>query len=186
MPSRTTKLPFPVAQVRRYLEPGPVVLVSSRWRDETDIMTLGWHTVMEFTPALVGCVIAGDNHSFGLVRRSRECVVNLPTVALVDAVVGIGNTSGGDTDKFAAFGLTREESAVVAAPGIAECHASFECRLHDDALVARYGFFIFEVVAARVRPSPRHPRMLHYAGDGVFMVAGKVISRRAQFRPGML
>ena len=40
--------------VRRYLEPGPIVLVSSSWRGKTNIMTLGWHTVLEFTPSLVG------------------------------------------------------------------------------------------------------------------------------------
>src|SRR5277367_1738830 len=55
---RPHKTDFPVGQVRRYLEPGPIVLVSSRWRGKTNIMTMGWHTVMEFTPSLLGCVIA--------------------------------------------------------------------------------------------------------------------------------
>jgi hypothetical protein len=45
---------FPVSQVRRYLEPGPILLVSSKWKGKTNIMTMGWHTVMEFTPSLVG------------------------------------------------------------------------------------------------------------------------------------
>ena len=45
---------FPVSKIRRYLEPGPIVLVSSRWDDKTNIMTMGWHTVMEFTPSLGG------------------------------------------------------------------------------------------------------------------------------------
>jgi flavin reductase (DIM6/NTAB) family NADH-FMN oxidoreductase RutF len=45
---------------------------------------------MEFTPSLVGCVIASSNHSFELVRASRECVINVPTTALTDAVLGIG------------------------------------------------------------------------------------------------
>lgn len=62
----------------------------------------------------------------------------------------------------------------------------FECRLADDTLVARYNFFVFEVVKAHVAASPRHPETLHYTGDGVFMVSGKTISRRAQFRPDML
>lgn len=186
MRSGTRKVAFPVGEVRRYLEPGPIVLVTSRWQGRTSIMTMGWHTVMEFTPSLVGCVIASGNFSFELIRRSRECVINLPTATLTDDVVGIGNASGRDVDKFAAFGLTEEKSHKVRAPSIAECHASFECRLHDDALVERYNFFILEVVHARVRPSPRHPRTLHYTGDGVFMVAGKIISRRAMFRPGML
>jgi flavin reductase (DIM6/NTAB) family NADH-FMN oxidoreductase RutF len=183
---RPARRDFPVARVRRYLEPGPIVLVSSAWRGRRNIMTMRWHTMMEFTPALVGCVISRANHSFALVRGSGECVINLPTTRLTDAVVAIGNSSGRDVDKFAAFGLTAEPARAVGAPLIGECHASFECRLHDDALVERYDFFIFEVVKAHVAPTPRHPETLHYTGDGVFMVAGRVISRRGRFRPGML
>jgi flavin reductase (DIM6/NTAB) family NADH-FMN oxidoreductase RutF len=180
------KRAFPVSKVRRYLEPGPIVLVSSRWRDQTNIMTMGWHTVMEFTPSLVGCVIAESSHSFELICKSRECVINLPTTPLIDTVVAIGNSTGAEIDKFKAFGLTASEARDVKAPLIRECHANFECRLHDDALVRKYNFFIFEVVRAHVAVSPKRPKTLHYTGDGVFMVSGKVISRRAQFRPGML
>jgi len=180
------KADFPVGQVRRYLEPGPIVLVSSHWRGAANIMTLGWNVVLEFTPSLIGLMISGANHSFGLIRGSGECVVNLPTTALTDIVVGIGNTSGAEIDKFAHFGLTAEKAAEVEAPLIAECHAAFECRLHDDAMVDRYNFFIFEVVKAHVAPSPKHPTTLHYTGDGVFMMAGKTISRKSLFRPGML
>jgi flavin reductase (DIM6/NTAB) family NADH-FMN oxidoreductase RutF len=180
------KVDFPVSQIRRYLEPGPIVLVSSRFKDETDIMTMGWHSVMEFTPSLVGCIISEGNHSFELIRKSGECVINLPTTALTDIAVGIGNSSGTDTDKFETFGLTAVPASKVAAPLIAECHANFECRLHDDALVKRYNFFIFEVVKAHVAPRPKYPETLHYTGDGVFMVSGKIISRRRLFRPEML
>jgi flavin reductase (DIM6/NTAB) family NADH-FMN oxidoreductase RutF len=177
---------FPVSQARRYLEPGPIVLVSSRWKDESNIMTLGWHTILEFTPSLVGCMISGGNHSFNMIRNSRECVINVPTTALTDTVVGIGNISGAEIDKFAAFGLTAAEAHKVGAPLIDECHASFECRLYDDALVDKYNFFIFEVVKAHVAASPKHPETLHYTGDGVFMVSGKITNRRSLFRPGML
>lgn len=180
------KTDFPVSNVRRYLEPGPIVLVSSAWRDKRNIMTMGWHTVMEFTPSLLGCVIAGGNYSFSLIRRSGECVINLPTTALTDTVVGIGNCSGASVDKFEKFGLTAEPARSVKAPLIAECHANFECLLKDDSLVDRYNFFIFEVVKAHVAPRPKYPQTLHYTGDGVFMVSGKIISKRSQFRPEML
>jgi flavin reductase (DIM6/NTAB) family NADH-FMN oxidoreductase RutF len=183
---RIPKIDFPVSNVRRYLEPGPIVLVSSRWRGETNIMTLGWHVVLEFMPSLIGLMIASGNYSFELIRQSGECVVNLPTTSLTDIAVGIGNTSGADLDKFAHFSLTPEKAMKVGAPLIAECHAAFECRLHDDALVDKYNFFIVEVVKAHVAPSPKHPRTLHYTGNGEFMVAGKIISRKSQFRPGML
>jgi len=177
---------FPVGEVRRYLEPGPIVLVSSKLAGKTNIMTLGWHTILEFSPSLVGLMISGANHSFEMIRESRECVINLPTTALTDTVVRIGNTSGRDIDKFAEFGLTAEAASEVDAPLIGECHACFECRLYEDALVERYNFFIFEVVKAHVAASPKHPETLHYTGDGVFMVSGKIISRRSLFRPEML
>jgi flavin reductase (DIM6/NTAB) family NADH-FMN oxidoreductase RutF len=175
------KKEFSVSNVRRYLEPGPIVLVSSCWQGKTNIMTMGWHSVLEFTPSLVGCLISSGNHSFHMIRSSGECVINLPTTALTDEVVRIGNSSGAEIDKFDAFGLTAEPAREVEAPLIGECHANFECRLHDDILVDRYNFFIFEVVRAHVAPKPRHPETLHYTGDGVFMVAGRIITRRSLF-----
>ena len=182
----TGKTDFPVANIRRYLEPGPIVLVSSAWRGKTNIMTMGWHTVMEFSPSLVGCMISGGNHSFSLIRRSGECVINVPTTALTGKVVGIGNCSGTTVDKFKKFKLTAEPAQEVNAPLIRECYANFECKLKDDALVDRYNFFIFEVVKAHVARRPKYPQTLHYTGDGMFMVSGKIISRRSQFKPEML
>jgi flavin reductase (DIM6/NTAB) family NADH-FMN oxidoreductase RutF len=147
---------------------------------------MGWHTVMEFTPSLVGCIIASGNYSFDLIRNSGECVINLPTIDLIDTVVRVGNSSGAEIDKFKEFGLTPGEAREVTAPLIRECHANFECRLYDDALVEKYNYFIFEVVKAHVAASPRHPETIHYTGDGVFMIAGRIISRKPLFRPEML
>ena len=175
------KLDYPVADIRHYLEPGPVVLVTSRWRDETDVMTLGWHTVMEFTPSLVGCIIASGNHSFELIRGSRECVINIPTVEMLDTVVDIGNCSGAEVDKFSRFGLATSAASKVGAPLIDDCFVSLECKLYDDCLIDTYNYFIFEVVKAHAAASPKHPQTVHYTGEGEFMAAGKHVSRRGRF-----
>jgi flavin reductase (DIM6/NTAB) family NADH-FMN oxidoreductase RutF len=180
------KQDFPVAEIRRFLEPGPIVLVSSAHKGHTNVMTMGWHTMMEFTPAMVGCVIAESNHSFDMIRKSRECVINLPTVDLAKITVDIGNCSGAEVDKFDTFKLTAQPAAMVKAPLIGECHANFECLLFDARLVKRYNFFIFEVVKAHVAPSPKNPRTIHYRGGGEFMVAGRSISLRRRFKPEML
>jgi flavin reductase (DIM6/NTAB) family NADH-FMN oxidoreductase RutF len=102
-------------------------------------------------------------------------------------VVGIGNCSGKDTDKFATFELTAEPADQVKAPLIRECYANFECRLADARLVQKYNYFIFEVVKAHAATAPRYPRTIHYRGDGVFMFSGTNTARyRRLFRPGML
>jgi flavin reductase (DIM6/NTAB) family NADH-FMN oxidoreductase RutF len=149
-------------------------------------MTMGWHMVMEFTPSLVGCLIAGSNHSFEMVRKSRACVINVPTDDMAEAVVGIGNCSGRSVDKFARFRLTPEAAENVKAPLIAECYANLECRLHDAALVGKYNVFIFEVVKAQAAKTPKYPRTLHYRGDGAFMLSGPAANYRRKFRPEML
>ncbi len=99
------KKDFPVSEIRRFLEPGPIVLVSSAWQGKTNIMTMGWHMVMGFSPSLVGCYIWDENHSFEMIRRSRQCVINVPTTDLINEAIGIGNCSGRTVDKFQEFGL---------------------------------------------------------------------------------
>jgi len=180
------KRDFPVSEVRRFLEPGPVVLVSSAWKGRTNIMTMGWHLVMEFTPSLVGCYIWSQNRSYEMVRRSRECVINVPTTALANEVVGIGNCSGAEVDKFTRFGLTAAPARRVSAPLIEECFANFECRLAEARMISRYNLFIWEVVQAHVAAAPKYPETLHYRGDGIFMVSGKTLNLRRKFKPEML
>jgi flavin reductase (DIM6/NTAB) family NADH-FMN oxidoreductase RutF len=182
-----TKTDFPVANVRRFLEPGPIVLVSSAHKGEANIMTMGWHMMMEFQPSLVGCIISSANHSFEMIRKSKQCVINVPTLELAAKVAKIGNSSGRDIDKFAAFGLSAKPGTLVRAPLIAECYANFECLLADASQIQKYNMFIFEVVKAHVATTPKHPKTLHYRGDGEFMISGTQTRRyRKLFRPQML
>ena len=176
------KADFPVAKIRRFLEPGPIVLVSSAWRGKTNIMTMGWHTVMEFEPSMIGCCIFSD-YSADLVKRSKECVINIPTVDLASVAVGIGNSTGADVDKFAKFKLTAVRGTKIDAPLIKECYANFECKVIDASLVRKYHFFVLKVVKAHVAIAPRNPRTIHYRGEGIFMVSGRHINLRRKFKP---
>lgn len=177
------KVNLPLDKIRKYLEPGPIVLVSSRWKGKNNIMTMGWYTVMEFTPALIGCFITSGNHSFEMIKKSGECVINIPTVDLIDKVIDIGNSTGADIDKFEKFGLTPQKSQSVDAPLIEECYGNFECRVADKHLLSKYDFFILEVLKARVAVTPKYPTTVHYRGEGVFMVSGKHIAFPKKFKP---
>jgi flavin reductase (DIM6/NTAB) family NADH-FMN oxidoreductase RutF len=174
------KKALPLSRVYRLIEPGPVVLLTTAHKGRANVMTMSWHTMLEFEPPLVGCVVSNRNFSFEALRMSRECVINIPTSRLADAVVKCGNTSGRREDKFAATGLTAAPAAQVAAPLIAECYANLECRVVDTALVTRYDFFVLEVVTAWVDPKARAPRSLHHRGRGEFMVAGKTVRLRSR------
>ena len=172
----------PLAKVYGLLEPGPVVLVTTARKGRANIMTMSWHTMMEFEPPLVGCVISGRNASFDTLRATKECVINIPTQGLAKQVVGIGNSSGAKIDKFAKFGLTPVEAAQVQAPLIAECYASLECRVADTRLVNRYNFFVLQVVQAWIDRAIRNPQTLHHRGNGVFAVAGETLRLRSRMK----
>jgi flavin reductase (DIM6/NTAB) family NADH-FMN oxidoreductase RutF len=180
---RYPKSDFQVAETRRHLETGPIVLVTSSWRGERNIMTMGWHLMMQFSPALFGCYIWEGNHSHELIRQSRECVINIPTADLVDVVVAVGNSSGRSSDKFAVCGLTAAPASLVEAPLVEECYANFECRLADDSQIDAYSLFIWEVVKGHVAPAITEPETLHYRGQGQFRVAGRTLDLSERFLP---
>lgn len=170
-----SKEAFPLSKVYGLLEPGPVVLVSTAKEGRANVMTMSWHTMLEFEPPLVGCVISSRNFTFDIVKATKQCVINIPTVEQSKIVVDCGNTSGRTVDKFKEFGLTPAVASSINAPLIDECYANLECRVIDDKMVPQYNFFILEVVKAWIDPKKEHPQTIHHLGEGAFMVAGETI-----------
>jgi len=164
-----------LSKVYGLLETGPVVLLTTAHKGKANVMTMSWHTMMEFEPPLVGCIVSSRNFSFDALQATRQCVINIPTAELAEKVVGIGNSSGRNVNKFETFGLTAKPASQVTAPLIAECYANLECKVLDTQLVNSYNFFVLEVVKAWLDHSHKDPRTLHHRGDGHFMVAGETI-----------
>jgi len=173
---------YPLSKVYGLLEPGPVVLLTTARAGRPNVMAMSWHSMLEFEPPLVGCVISNRNHSFGLLKATRECVIGIPSVEIAQQVVGCGNTSGAKVDKFRKFGLTPATAVHVAAPLIDECFANLECRVADTRMVAKYCLFVVEVVKAWIDPAVRNPRTIHHLGYGNFMVAGERIKLKSKMR----
>jgi flavin reductase (DIM6/NTAB) family NADH-FMN oxidoreductase RutF len=176
------KTPLPLPEAYALLEPGPVLLLSTAHRSQRNVMAMSWHSMLEFEPPLVGCVVAPGSLSHRLLRASSECVLNIPTEKIAAKVVGCGNTHGTQVDKFSLFGLACSAARQVAAPLLDECYASLECRVVDTDMVRKYGFFVLEVVGAWVDPKLKNPRTLHHRGYGSFMVAGRTIRLPSKMR----
>ena len=169
------KKSFPLSEVYRLLEPGPVVLLTTVRAGRPNVMPMSWHLMMEFTPPLVGCVVSNGDYSFATLKTTKECVINIPTVELAKTVVACGNATGQSVDKFKTFGLTALSAKCVKAPLIAECYACLECKVVDVKLVKKYNFFVLEVVQAWIDPTKKRPRTIHHQGEGEFMLPGRII-----------
>ena len=173
---------LPLGQVYRLLEPGPVVLVSTHHKNKDNVMTMSWHTMIDFEPPLIGCVISNRDYTFKIIKSSKECVINIPTVELAKSVVGCGNTTGKSLDKFETFGLTKTSAKIVQAPLIAECFANLECKVIDSKMANKYNFFVLEVVKGWINPKVKTPETLHHRGKGLFMVAGREIYLKSKMK----
>ena len=173
---------LPLSKVYQLLEPGPVVLLTTARKGSPNVMTMSWHMMVEFEPPLVACVVSSANHSFAALRATGECVIAIPARGLAAAVVKVGNSSGRNIDKFAAFGLTPMPAERVAPPLVAECFANLECEVADTRLVGRYNLFILEVLKAWTDPAQKKPKTIHHRGYGMFVVDGETIRLKSKMR----
>jgi len=170
---------MPLGQVYQLLEPGPVTLLTTARKGRANVMTMSWHMMLEFEPPLIACVVSGNNFSFEALRATGECVIALPARKLAAKAVKVGNCSGRDVDKFAAFGLTPVEASQVKPPLIAECFANLECVVVDRRMVNRYNMFILEAVAAWSDPKQKNPKAFHHQGYGKFVADGPAFTLKS-------
>jgi flavin reductase (DIM6/NTAB) family NADH-FMN oxidoreductase RutF len=163
---------IPLGEVYRLIEPGPVVLLTTTRDHLANVMTMSWHMMVDFSPPLIACVVAGCLSSEAM-DETGECVIAIPPVAIAGAVVAIGNASGRRIDKFAEYGLTPLRASTVGAPLVAECFVNLECRVVDATLAETYGLRILEVVKAWRDPAQRDAKTIHHHGFGDFVVDGR-------------
>jgi len=160
----------------RLLEAGPIVMVTTSHKGRHNIMTMGFHMMMQHSPPLIGCVIGPWDYSHEALQKTRECVIAVPTVDLARKVVDIGNCSGSGIDKFARFKLTAMPAKQVRAPLVRECLANIECRVVGR--ISKYNLFVLESVAIWIDDDRQERRTLHHNGDGTFTIDGRTINLR--------
>ena len=170
---------LPISKAFTLIEPGPVILVTTNDGRKDNVMTISWTMVLDFT-AKFAITTGSWNYSYAALTKTKECVVAIPTVDLLDTIVGVGTCSGEDTDKFEKFKLTRLKAKHVQAPMIAECLANIECRVAD--IVERHNILVLEGIAAHIDGDREEKRLLHAVGDGTFVVDGRHFDRREAMR----
>lgn len=170
---KMSKKVLPLAQVYKLIEQGPVVLLSTAYGDKQDVMVMSWHMMIDFVPPILACVVSEQNYTFNLLKKSKECVINIPTMEFISKMVEVGNSSGATIDKFKKFHLLQEKASKVKAPLLTECYVNLECKVVDMQLAAKYNIFILKVVSAWQRKKKGQARLVHHAGNGLFVIDGK-------------
>lgn len=158
----------------RIVEPGPLVLVTSLYRTQPNVMTAGWVLPLGFDPPRLGLAIHPSRLTHEFISRSEMFALNVPTLDLLSAVHRCGMESGRDLDKFLTTGLTPADAFEIEAPLIEECVAHIECGLVERLTLADHDLFVGEVLAASAAEElftdqwllDAEPNLLHHiAGD---------------------
>ncbi len=130
--------------------PCPVVLLSVAGEDRPNIITLSWVANVCSNPPTVVVGIRQERHSFEMVKKAQEFVLNIPSTSHLEETEFAGTKSGRDYDKFAECGFTPEPASKVNAPMIRECPINIECKTTQIIPLGTHHLFIAEIVALHI------------------------------------
>ena len=142
--------------LKRELKPGtvlvpcPAAIISVGDETESNLITLSWVANLCSKPPRMGIGVVPKRHSYGLLKRIGDFVINIPSQDQLEATVLCGTQSGRDVDKFEATGLTPQPSMQITSPMIRECPLNIECRTWKIVEVGSHHLFIGDVVAAHI------------------------------------
>jgi flavin reductase (DIM6/NTAB) family NADH-FMN oxidoreductase RutF len=143
--------------------PRQTILLTSRYKDKDNIMTLDWHTPLSFDPMMYAVSIGKTRYSLELVRKSKVFVVNFVSKDLEKEVLFCGRNSGRNIDKFKATGLEKEEAETINCPIIKKALAYLECKVKKEIEVGDHILFIAKVSKAVLKRKER--RLFHLFED---------------------
>ena len=165
----------------RLLNGGPVVLVTTRWRDQTDVMPAIWHTPLSRTPPLVGIVVGPGRHTHDMIRFSEEFALNFPARDLINHAQYFGAVSGENVGKLDLAKLPTFNSSKIEVPLIESCVAWIECSLVDTLPIGDHTLFVGDVLVVQAEEQafdetwrlddPAY-KPLHYLGLDRYAVLG--------------
>ncbi len=165
--------------------PLPAVLVScGSSLEEYNILTVAWTGTLCTNPPLCYISVRPERHSYDILRRNMEFVINLTTEELAFATDWCGVRSGKDYNKFEEMRLTPGKAEVVAAPIIEESPVCIECRVKEIVPLGSHDMFVAEVVNVQADDRYLNPetgkfeldlaRLLVYAHGEYFGLGRKV------------
>jgi flavin reductase (DIM6/NTAB) family NADH-FMN oxidoreductase RutF len=127
--------------------PVPAVMVSiGAVPEEYNIITVSWVGTICSDPAMCYISVRKSRHSYDILTKNREFVINLSNEDLAFATDWCGVKSGKDFRKFEEMQLTPQPGSIVNAPIIAESPLSIECRVKEIMELGSHDMFIAEVV----------------------------------------
>ncbi|MBM7616217.1 creatininase family protein [Alkaliphilus hydrothermalis] len=135
-------------QSRYLVSPTPVALITTRDGDKTNVATVGNYMILSKDPVLIGVPIAPKRHTFSLIQKNKEFVINIPHQGMEEVVKYCGSVSGKEINKVDELGLELEASKSITTNGLKDCIGRLECELYHEVTLGSHTLFVGEVKSA--------------------------------------
>lgn len=143
-----------VMRAGNMLNPSPVVMVScGNSIDEYNIITVAWTGTLCSDPPLCYISVRPERHSYEIIKRTGEFVINLVNKELAPIADWCGVKSGKNFHKFLEKGLTPVRGTETSAPMIDESPVNLECKVKQIVPLGSHDMFVAEVVAVHAKES---------------------------------
>ncbi len=178
------KIEVPKEKATRLINSGNLVLVTSAYKDKTNILTVAWHCPLCRKPPVIGISVAKEHVSCEFIQKSGEFILNVPDSSLLQQTVYCGSVSGRDRDKFREAGFTPVKAKhLVKPPVIKECAGHIECCVRDAKECGDHILFAGEVLYAEAESglftdtwNTDKIKLIYHLGGKVFTTSEKVIT----------
>ena len=130
-----------------FIYPLPAVMVSCGTMEESNIITVAWTGIINTDPAMCYISVRPTRHSYEIIKKTGEFVINLTTKDLAYATDWCGVKTGAKVDKFKEMNLTKEKAKFVKCPMIKESPVSVECRVKEIKELGSHHMFVAEILA---------------------------------------
>lgn len=142
------KIEIDLSRATRLLQPGPIVLVTAKFKNKANVMVAAWVMNCSNDPPMVALAMYPARFTHDLIIKSGQFALNIPPRPLLDKVKKIAAASGEEVDKFVTNKLTLYEGKQVNAPLLVECIGHLECGVVDTVRAGNHTLFLAEIVAA--------------------------------------
>jgi flavin reductase (DIM6/NTAB) family NADH-FMN oxidoreductase RutF len=166
----------------RLLNGGPVALLTTRFRNETNVMPVIWTVSLSRRPPLIGVAVNPSRHTHDMARFAEDFALSFPGRDLLNHTHYFGMVSGSDVGKLELAKLATFKASKVSAPLIEHCLAYVECSLDDAIRLGDHTLFVGRVLVVQAeedafdetwRLEDRDYRPLHYLGVDRYAVLGE-------------
>lgn len=129
-----------------FIYPLPAVMVSCGTMEESNIITVAWTGIINTDPAMCYISVRPTRHSYEMIKKTGEFVINLTTKDLAYATDWCGVKTGAKVDKFKEMKLTKEKANFVNCPMIKESPVSVECKVKEIRELGSHHMFVAEIL----------------------------------------